>query len=191
MVTAAIILKDICSLEEKIWQTKYYFASKSPYRKSYGFSVVIHGCESWTIKKAPKNWCLCTMVFEKTLRVLWTARRSNQSILNEISPEFSLEGLMLKLKLHYFGHLMRRADSLEKIWCWERLKSGGEGDDRGWDGWKAFPTRRTWVDGKGSLECCRPWGRRESDMTERLNWTGGSYNQTSADTEGQLLVNFN
>ena len=90
------------------------YVKMSTYRKSYGFSVVIHGCESWTIKKAPKNWCLCTMVFEKTLRVLWTARRSNQSILKEINAEYSLEGLMLKPKLQYFGHLMQRADSMEK-----------------------------------------------------------------------------
>ena len=64
----------------------------------------------------------------------WTARRSNQSILKEISSGCSLEGLMLKLKLQYVGHLMWRADSLEKLWCWERLKMGEEGDDRGWDG---------------------------------------------------------
>ena len=143
--------------------------------------------ENWV----PKNWCFWIVMLEKTLRVPWTARISNQSILKEISPEFSLEGLMLKLKLQYFGHLMQRTDSLEKIWCWERLKSGGEGDDRGWDGWKASPTRWTWVDGKGSLPSCSPWGCKESDMTEQLNWTAGSYNQTSADTEGQLLVNFN
>ena len=75
----------------------------------------------------------------------WTARRSNQSILKEISSEYSVEGLMLKLKLQYFGHLMRRTDSLKKPWCWERLKAGGERDDRGWDGWMASPTRWTWV----------------------------------------------
>ena len=67
----------------------------------------------------------------------WTERRSNQSILKEISPEYSLEGLMLKLKLQYFGHLLRRTDSFEKTWCWERLKAGGEGDNRGWN----------WLDG--------------------------------------------
>ena len=75
----------------------------------------------------------------------WTARRSNQSILKEISPEYSLEGLMLKLKLQYFGHLMHRTDSLEKTLMLERLKVGGEGDDRGWDGWMASPTWWTWV----------------------------------------------
>ena len=107
----------------------------------------MHGCESWTIKKAEHQkidafelWC-----WRRLLRVPWTGRRSNQSILKEISPECSLEGLMLKLKLQYFGHLMRRTDSLEKTWCWGRLKAGGEGDDRGWDGWMASPTQWTWV----------------------------------------------
>ena len=66
-------------------------------------------------------------MLEQTLRIPWTARRSNQSILKEISPEYSIEGLMLKLKLQYFGHLMRRADSFERPWCWERLKAGEEG----------------------------------------------------------------
>ena len=111
------------------------------------FSVVMHGCKSWTIKKAERRrtdafelWC-----WKRFLRVPWSARRSNQSILKEISPGCSLEGLMLKLKLQYFGHLMRRGDSLEKTWCRERLKTGGEGDDRGWDGWIASPTQWTWV----------------------------------------------
>ena len=97
--------------------------------------------ESWP----PKNWCFWTVILEKTLRVPWTARRSNQSILKEISPGCSLEGLMVKLKLQYFGHHMRRADSLERLWCWEGLGAGGGGDERGWDGWKASPTRWTWV----------------------------------------------
>ena len=79
------------------------------------------------------------------LRVPWTARRSNQSILKEISPECSLKGLMLKLKLQYFSHLMWRADSLKRPWSWERLKAGEEGHDRGQDGWLASPTQWTWV----------------------------------------------
>ena len=109
--------------------------------------VVMYGCESWTIKKAEHQridafelWC-----WRRLLRVPWTARRSNQSILKDISPECSLKGLMLKLKLQYFGHLMQRADSLVKTWCWERLKAGGEGDDRGWDGWMASLTQWAWV----------------------------------------------
>ena len=115
--------------------------------KALVLPVVMYGCESWTIKKAEcqridafELWC-----WRRLLRVPWIARRSNQSIQKEISPEYSLEGLMLRLKLHYFGHLIQRTDSLEKTWCWERLRAGGEGDDRGWDGWMASPTRWTWV----------------------------------------------
>ena len=109
--------------------------------------VVMYRCESWPIKKAEhpridafEPWC-----WRRFPRVPWTARRSNQSILKEISPGISLEGMMLKLKLQYFGHLMQRADSLEKTWCWERLKAGGEGDDKGRDGWMASLTQWTWV----------------------------------------------
>ena len=105
--------------------------------------------ENWTLKKAEHQkidafelWC-----WRRLLRVPWTARRSNQSILKEISPGCSLEGLMLKLKLQYFGHLMWRVDLThwKRPWCWEGLGAGGEGDDRGWDGWMASPTRWTWV----------------------------------------------
>ena len=104
--------------------------------KAMVFPVVMYGCESWTIKKAE---CQRIDAFEwwywrRLLWVPWTVRRSNQSILNEISPEYSLEGQMLKLKLQYFGHLMQKTDSFEKTRSWERLKVGGEGDDRGWDG---------------------------------------------------------
>ena len=95
--------------------------------------------ESWMLK----NWCFWTVVLEKTLRVPWTARRSNQSRLKEISPECSLEGLMLKLKLEYFGHLMWRADLLEKTLMLG--KNGGEGANRGWDVWISSPTQWTWV----------------------------------------------
>ena len=146
--------------------------------KAMVFPVATYGCESWTIKKAEHQR---TDAFElwrwkRLLRVPWTARRSDQSILKEISPEYSLEGLMLKLKLQYFGHLMWRTDSLEKSWCWERLKAGGEGDDRGWDGWTdlmdmSFEQALGAGDGQGSLACYSPWGQKESDMTEWLNWT--------------------
>ena len=106
----------------------------------------MYRCETLTIKKARvlKNWCFRTVVL-KILRVPWTARRSNQSPLKEISPKYSLKGLMLKLKLQYFGYLMRRTDSWKRPWCWERFKSGREGDDRGWDGWMASSTQWTWV----------------------------------------------
>ena len=93
------------------------------------FPVVMYGCESWSIKKAERKridafelWC-----WRRLLRVPWTARRSNQSILKEISPKYSLEGLMLKVKLQYSGHLMQRTNSLEKTLMWERLKAEGEG----------------------------------------------------------------
>ena len=96
---------------------RHYFANNGLSNQSYFFSSVMYGCESWTIKKAEcqridafELWC-----WRRLLRVPWTARRSNQSILKEISPEYSLEGLMLQLKLQYFGHLMGRTDSLEKI----------------------------------------------------------------------------
>ena len=97
------------------------------------FPVVMYGCESWTIKKAEHQridafelWC-----WRRLLRVPWTARRSNQSILKEISPEYSLEGLMLKLKPQYFGHLMQGADSLEKTLMLGKIEGGRRGDDRG------------------------------------------------------------
>ena len=108
------------------------FANKGPSSQSFVFSVVIYRCESWTIKKAEHQridafelWC-----WIRLWRVPWTARRSNQSILKEISPECSLEGLMLKLKLQYFGHTMQRTDSFEKTLVLGKIE-GGEGDDRG------------------------------------------------------------
>ena len=91
-----------------------------------------------------KNWCFQDVVLKKTLMSPWTARRSNQSILKEISPEYSLEGLILKLKLWYFGHLMRRVDSLEKTLMLGKIKEKG-GDDIGWDRWMASPTQWVWI----------------------------------------------
>ena len=113
------------------------------------FPVVMYGYASWTIKKAEcwkinvfKLWCS-----RRLLQVPWTARRSNHSILKEINPEHSLEGLMMKLKVQYFGYLMPRADSLEETWerCWERWRAKGKGDNRGWDSWMASQTQWTWV----------------------------------------------
>ena len=142
--------------------------------------MVMYGCESWTMKKAAHRridafelWC-----WRRLLRVPWTARRSNQSILKDISPGISLEGMMLKLKLQYFGHLMWRVDSLEKtlmlggIWGWRRR--GREDEIAGWhhqlDGHGLG-----WIpgvgDGQGDLVCCNSWGHEELDMTERLDWT--------------------
>ena len=113
--------------------------------KAMVFPVVMYGCESWTIKKAGhwridafELWC-----WRRLLRVPWTARRTNQSILKEISPEYSLEGLMQKLKLQYFGAWCKELTHLKRPWYWERLKAGREGDDGGWDGWMASLTQWT------------------------------------------------
>ena len=143
--------------------------------KAMVFPVVMYGCESWTIKKVE---CQRTDTFElwcwiRLLRVRWTARRSNQSILMEISPEYSLEGLMLKLKLQYFGHLMQRADSFEKTLSWEgdRKQEKGMTEDEtvGWhhrrNGYE-FEQALGVCDGQRSLACCSPWNCKESDTTE-------------------------
>ena len=123
MVTAALKLKDAVPCKKSydqprqyIQKQRHYFANKGPSSQGYGFPIVMYGCESWILKKAERwridafePWC-----WRRLLRVPWTARISNQSILKEISPEYSLEGLMLTLKLQYFGHLIQRTDSLEK-----------------------------------------------------------------------------
>ena len=153
--------------------------------KAMVFPVVMYGCESWTVKKAERwridafeLWC-----WRRLLRVPWTARRSNQFILKEISPGCSLEGMMLKLKLQYFGHLMWRVDWLEKT-----LMLGGIGgqEEKGTTedemaGWHhqlnghEFEWTPGVGDGQGGLACCDSWGRKESDTTEGLNWTETSW----------------
>ena len=97
------------------------------------FSVVMYGCESWTVKKAERQRidAFELWYWRRLLRVPWTARRSNQSVLKEISPEYSLKGLMLKLKFQYFGHLMQKTDSFEKTLMLGKIEAGGEGDERG------------------------------------------------------------
>ena len=140
----------------------------------------MYGCESWTIKKAEHRridafelWC-----WRWLLRVPWTARRSNQSILKEISPGFSLEGMMLKLKLQYFGHLMQRVDSLEKTDAgrdWGQEEKGTTEDEMaGWHHW-LDGRESQWTlgvgDGQGGLVCCDSWGHKELDTTEWLSWT--------------------
>ena len=149
--------------------------------KAMVFPVVIYGDESWTIKKAEHQridafelWC-----WRRLLRVPWTAWRSNQSILKEISPEYLLEELILKMKLQYFGHLIWRTDSLDKTLMLEKTEGRRR---RGWQ-------KMRWLDGitdstdmslsklrelvmdKGSLVCCSPWGHKELNRTEQLNWT--------------------
>ena len=140
--------------------------------KAMVFPVVMYGCESWTIKKA-KHWSID--VFElwcwrRLLRVPWTAR-CNQSILQEISLGCSLEGLMVKLKLQYFGHIMWRVDSdAGRDWGQEKGKTEDE-----MAGWHYQLDESEWTlgiaDGQGGLACCDSWGCKESDMTKGLNWT--------------------
>ena len=115
--------------------------------KAMVFPVVMYGCESWTVKKAERRrvhafelWC-----WRRLLRVPWTARRSHQSILKDISPEYSLEGLMLKLQLQYLATWCEELTHWKRPWCWERLKAGRQGNIRGWDGWMPSPTWWTWV----------------------------------------------
>ena len=149
MVTAAMKLrflllgrKAMINIDSILENRNITLPTKIHLVKALVFPVVMYGCESWTIKKAEhwrtdafELWC-----WRRLLRLHWTARRSNQSILKEISPEYSLQGLMLNLKLQYFGHLMRRTDSFKIPWCWNCLKAGGEGDNREWDGWMASLT---------------------------------------------------
>ena len=131
----------------------------------------------WTIKEiecqridALELWC-----WRRLLRVPWTAWRSNQSIIKEISPEYSLEGLMLKLKLQYFGHWCEELTQWKSPWCWERLRAGGEGDDRGWDGWIASLTQWTWV---WAVKDRKVWHAAVHEVTKswtRLSdWTAAS-----------------
>ena len=118
--------KAMTNLDSILKSRDFTLPTKVPVVKAMSFPVVVYGCESWTIKKAEcwridafGLWC-----WRRLLRVPWTARRSNQSILKEIRSEYSLEGLMLKLKLEYFGHLMRRTDSLEKTLILGRIEGG-------------------------------------------------------------------
>ena len=148
--------------------------------KAMVFPVVMYGCESWTIKKA-EHWRIYALelwYWRRLLRVPWTARSSNQSILKEISPGCSLEGLMLKLKLQYFGHLIRRTDALEKTLMLGKIKDRRR---RRWQSMRRLDGITDTMDmGLGGLPgvgdgqgvaCWGSWGRKESDTTKRQNWT--------------------
>ena len=167
-------LDSILKSRDNILPTKVHLV------KAMVFPVVMYGCESWTVKKAEGRridafelWC-----WKRLLRVPWTARRSNQSILKEISPGYSLGEMMLKLKLQYFGHLMWRVDSLEKTHAgrdWGQEEKGTIEDEMaGWHHW-LDGRESEWTPGvgdeQGGLVCCDSWGCKQSDTTERLNWT--------------------
>ena len=126
---------------------RHYFTNKCPSSQSYDFSSShvwmweLEYKESWVLK----NWCFWTVVLDKALRVSWTARRSNQSILKEINPEYSWKDWCWSWNSNTLATWCEVLTHLKRPWCWERLKAAGEGDDRGWDGWMASPTQWTWV----------------------------------------------
>ena len=150
--------------------------------KAMVFLVVMYECESWTVKKSD---CWRIGAFElycwrRLLRVPWTARRSNQSILKEINPGCSLEGMMLKLKLQYLATSCKELTHWKRLWGWEGFGAGREGDDRGWDGWMASPTRWMWVwvnsgswwwTGKPGVLRFMGSQRVGHDWATELNWT--------------------
>ena len=133
------------------------------------FPVVMYECENWTMKRAERwrtdAFKLC---WRRPLRVPWTTRRSNQSILKEISHEYSLEGLMQGWHTNSLATWCKESTHWKRPWCWERLKAGGERDDRGWHHWLSgheFEQAPGDSEGQESLACCSPWDRKELDTT--------------------------
>ena len=167
--------KAVINLDSILKSWNITFLTKVCAVKAMVFLVVMYWCESWTIKKAEcwridafELWC-----WRRLLRVPWTAKRSNQSILKEISPEYSLGGLMPKLKLQYFGHLTWRTDSLEKILMLGMIESRRRRDNRGQNGWMASATQWTWVCttlGVGNGQRAAVHGVAKS-QTQLSNWT--------------------
>ena len=191
MVTAAMKLrclllgrKVMTNLDRILKSRDITLPTKICLVKAMVFPVAMYKCQSWTVKKAEcrkidafELWC-----WRRLLRITWISRRSNQSILKEISPGCSLEGLMLKLKLQYFGPSCEELTHWKSPWCWEGLGAGGEGDDRGWDDWMASPTQWTWVWinseswwWTGRPGVLRFTGSLRVGQTERLNWTDNGF----------------
>ena len=162
---------------------RHYSAVKGPYSQGYGFPS--GHVQLWELDhkegRWPKNWCLWTVVLEKTPESLLNRKKIKPVNLKEINPEYSLEGLMLRLKRQYFAHLMRTADSSKSPWCWERLRAEREGV-RGWDSWMASPIQWTWT----WANFGRWWGIGRPGV---LQFTGSQRVRDSWVTEQQLCAN--
>ena len=175
--------KAVANLESMLKSRDITLPTKVCLVKAMVFPVIMHRCESWIIKKSVHQridafelWC-----WRRLLRVPWTARRSNQSILNEISPEYSLEYWCWSWNSNTLATWCEELTHWKRLWCWEGLKAGGEGDDRGWDGWMASPTQWSWVwVSSRSLWWTGKPGMLQSMGSQRvghvwatdLNWTG-------------------
>ena len=172
--------KAMTNLDSKLKSRDIALSTEVCLVKAMVFPVVVYWCENWTIEEAEYRridafelWC-----WRSLLRVPWTARRSNQSILKGVHWKnwcWSWNSNTLATWCEELTHFKRP-------WCWERLRAGGEGDNRGWDVWMISLTQWTWVwvnsrvgDGRGGLACCSSWGRKELDMIEQLNWTESAF----------------